>query len=85
MSKRPLSPSSVFDESLGLSSEHALSLSLAKEVAELNAAPPNGVVSALVVSLGLVELELRAGSLEGYGRRPWRVRVGGAGIGDEVC
>ena len=51
---------------------HALSLGLARE-------------SASLLSPGLVELALHAGSEQGHGALPWPLRVGGAGLGDAAA
>ena len=68
-----------------LPSEHALSLSLAatasKEKKLLHDVP--AVKSFRVVSDGLVEVLIQAGSTTGFGARAWPLRIGGAGIGDE--
>ena len=73
-------------EPLVLPHAHALSLELARESAALlddaDWAARSGVRSCAVLSPGLVELVLHAGSAQGYGARPWPLRVGGAGLGD---
>ena len=72
--------------------EHDLSLRIAAAVAAANIKGDTatsgidtpGLVHARVISPGLVELTLQAGGSSGYGYRAWRVRVGGAGLGDDA-
>ena len=72
--------------------EHAFSLRIAAAVAAANIKGDTatsgidtpGLMHARVISPGLVELTLQAGGSSGYGHRPWRVRVGGAGLGDDA-
>ena len=60
-------------------------LSLAAQAASLIKNLPNGVVSCSVTSKGYVDLVLHVDSTRfSYGIRPWVLRVGGEGIGDEV-
>lgn len=78
-----VSKSAEFASSLGLSCTHQLSLRLARSIACFVEDLPSGVQSCRLVAPGLVEFELRAGALQGYGRRSWPFRVGGAGLGDD--
>ena len=60
-------------------------LSLAAQAASLIKNLPIGVVSCSVTSNGFVDLVLHVDSTRfSYGIRPWVLRVGGEGIGDEV-
>lgn len=65
--------------------DHELSLALARE-AETWILPREGsqaIKNCRVVAEGIVEMNLQAGSLQGYGARPWTIRIGGIGYGDE--
>jgi hypothetical protein len=70
-----------------LPSSHRLSLALAEQA---HAAISKGATTidrscraVRVLDKGLVEVVMQAGESEGYGASSWRLRIGGAGIGDE--
>jgi hypothetical protein len=76
---------------LVLPHQHPLSLRLALQAKDLEDSivqkQKNNLNGALlqcrVLSIGLVELVLKAGSPSGYGARSWPLRVGGPGLGDD--
>ena len=64
---------------------HPLSLQLAAQAATLAMNLPSGVISCSVVRGGFIDLVLHVDATQfSYGIRPWVLRVGGEGIGDEV-
>ena len=64
---------------------HQLSLQLAAQAATLAMNLPSGVASCSVVRDGCIDLVLHVDATQfSYGIRPWVLRVGGEGIGDDV-
>jgi hypothetical protein len=62
---------------------HPLSLTLALQANIFSQNLPSEVLSCEIVDVGIVELQIRAGSQQGYGRRAWPFRIGGPGLGDD--
>ena len=70
-------------DSLTLPAQHVASLDLCEQCEELRRDPPSGLQTCAVVAAGVIEATLLAGSAPGYGAKPWRLRIGGEGVGDD--